>query len=155
MWLIKPERPIAPIVTRKVHRIRNADVADAPRWSEIAPEVATALADRIPVAHNARVEYDVLRRHMPGWAPATVLDTLRLARAVWPGLGTYNLDRLLDHAGISLGDGPGQRHRAGFDVHATALLFLALAKAAGGREQLFTAASLPGLTPADDQATLW
>jgi DNA polymerase III epsilon subunit-like protein len=154
-WLVKPEQSIAPIVTRKVHGIRNADVADAPGWSEVAPEVGAALAHRIPIAHNARVEYDVLRRHMPSWAPATVLDTLRLARAVWPGLGTYNLDRLLDHTGIVLGDGSGQRHRAGFDVQATALLFLALAKTAESREQLFTLASLPGLSPAGDQGVLW
>ncbi|MGH8902435.1 MAG: hypothetical protein ACRDYA_12345 [Egibacteraceae bacterium] len=25
-WLVKPDRPITPIVTRKVHGIRNADV---------------------------------------------------------------------------------------------------------------------------------
>src|SRR5438093_7754419 len=62
VWLVRPERPIAPIVTRKVHGIRNVDVADSPTWEEIAPDVAAALADRIPVAHNARVEYDVLRR---------------------------------------------------------------------------------------------
>jgi DNA polymerase III epsilon subunit-like protein len=115
VWLVKPERPIAPIVTRKVHGIRNADVADAPRWQEVAPDVAAALDDRIPVAHNARVEYDVLRRHMPGWSPAIVLDTLRLARAVWPGLGTYALDRLLDHAGIVLGDESGRLRRAAQD----------------------------------------
>src|SRR5207249_873985 len=113
------------------------------------------LANRIPVAHNARVEYDVLRRHMPGWAPETVLDTLRLARTVWPGLGTYNLDRLLDHAGISLADEWGQRHRAGFDVQATAQLFISLAEAAGGRDRPFAAASLPGLRADDEQATLW
>lgn len=27
-WLVKPRKPISPIVTRKVHGIRNADVAD-------------------------------------------------------------------------------------------------------------------------------
>ncbi len=154
VWLVRPERPIAPIVTRKVHGIRNADVADAPTWSEILPDVAAALGDRIPVAHNAPVEYDMLRRHMPGWAPTVVLDTLRLARAVWPDLGTYSLDPLLDHAGIFLGDERGRRHRAGFDVHATALLFIALAKVAGGPDGLFRAATLPGLTPAANQEKL-
>jgi DNA polymerase III epsilon subunit-like protein len=114
-----------------------------------------ALAGRIPVAHNARVEYDVLRRHVPGWEPSTVLDTLRLARALWPGLGGYNLDRLLDHAGIVLGDATGQRHRAAFDVQATALLFLALTNAIGTPEELLAAASLPGLSPAGTQGMLW
>jgi DNA polymerase III epsilon subunit-like protein len=155
VWLVKPERPIAPIVTRKVHGIRNADVADAPRWQEVAPDVAAALDDRIPVAHNARVEYDVLRRQMPDWSPPTVLDTLRLARAVWPGLGTYALDRLLDHAGILLGDESGQRHRAGFDVHATALLFVTLVKTAESCDRALTLASLPGVSSPDDQGRLW
>jgi len=155
VWLVKPERSIAPIVTRKVHGIRNADVADAPTWAEIAPDVAAALAGRIPVAHNARVEYDILRRQMPGWAPTVVLDTLRLARALWPDLGTYSLDPLLDRAGILLGDEPGQRHRAGFDVHATALLFIALARVAGGQDELFSAATLPGLAPPGNQESLW
>jgi DNA polymerase III epsilon subunit-like protein len=155
VWLVKPERPIAPIVTRKVHGIRNADVADAPRWPDVAPDVAAALADRIPVAHNARVEYDVLRRHLPDWSPATVLDTLRLARAVWPGLGTYGLDRLLDHAGILLREESGRRHRAGFDVHATAPLFLTLVKTAGSCDQVFALASLPGVSSPDDQRRLW
>ena len=155
VWLVKPERPIAPIVTRKVHGIRNADVADAPTWSEIASDVAATLADRIPVAHNARVDYDVLRRQMPTWAPTVVLDTLKLARAAWPDLGSYSLDPLLDHAGIRLDDEPGQRHRARFDVHATALLFIALALAIGSQERLFAAASLPRLVPETTQTTLW
>ena len=154
-WLVKPERPIVPIVTRKVHGIRNADVADAPPWSAIASDVTAALAGRILVAHNARVEYDVLRRHLPDWQPETVLDTLRLARAVWPGLDAYNLDGLLAHAGIVLDDAPGQRHRAGFDVQATALLFLALVKEVRTPDELFAAASLPGLNPAGEQGVLW
>lgn len=155
-WLVKPERPITPIVTRKVHGLRNADVADAPTWAEVEPGVAVALADRVPVAHNAKVEHDVLRQHMPGWAPARMLDTLRLARAVWPGLGAYGLDRLVEHAGITLGDDHGQRHRAGFDAHATALLFVALAETAGNRDRLFGLASLPGLASDEEpQGRLW
>jgi DNA polymerase III epsilon subunit-like protein len=155
VWLVKPDRPIAPIVTRKVHGIRDADVADAPTWPEIASDVAATLAGRIPVAHNARVEYDVLRRQLPTWGPTVVLDTLRLARAVWPDLGSYSLDPLLDHARVILGNDLGRRHRAGFDVRATALLFIALAKAVGSQDRLFAAATLPGLVSADNQETLW
>ncbi|MGW4720935.1 3'-5' exonuclease [Nocardia sp. NPDC004260] len=29
-WLVRPARPITPIVTRKVHGITNADVAECP-----------------------------------------------------------------------------------------------------------------------------
>ncbi|MGH3922068.1 MAG: 3'-5' exonuclease [Pseudonocardiaceae bacterium] len=155
-WLVRPERPITPIVTRKVHGIRNADVADAPTWAEVEPDVAAALTDRVPVAHNAKVEHDVLRRHMPWWEPTRMLDTLRLARAVWPGLGAYGLDRLVEHAGLTLGGGHGQRHRAGFDAYATALLFVALAETTSDRDRLFSLAGLPGLTSDEEpQGKLW
>lgn len=83
-----------------------------------------------------------------------MLDTLRLARAVWPDLGTYSLDRLVEHAQIMLGI--GQRHRAGFDARATALLFLVLAETAGNRDRLFSLASLPGITSDEEpQRGLW
>ncbi|MGH8906955.1 MAG: 3'-5' exonuclease [Egibacteraceae bacterium] len=155
-WLVKPERPITPIVTRKVHGIRNADVADAPTWAKVEPDVMATLADRVPVAHNARVEYDVLRRQTPGWVPERMLDTLRLARAVWPGLRAYSLDRLMEHARIVLDVDHGQRHRARFDAQATALLFIALAKAAGSPDRLFSLASLPGIAPDEEQqGELW
>ena len=35
-WMIRPLRPITPIVTRKVHGITNADVAECPTWNGIA-----------------------------------------------------------------------------------------------------------------------
>ncbi|MGH8902436.1 MAG: hypothetical protein ACRDYA_12350 [Egibacteraceae bacterium] len=71
-----------------------------------------------------------------------MLDTLRLARAIWPSLEAYGLDRLVEHTGITLGDDQGQRHRARFDAHATALLFVALAETVGNRDRLFSLASL-------------
>ncbi|WP_375546842.1 hypothetical protein [Streptomyces gossypii] len=35
------------------------------------------------LARHAGVDYRVLTRHLPGWEPAGVLDTLRLARATY------------------------------------------------------------------------
>jgi DNA polymerase III epsilon subunit-like protein len=158
VWLVKPDRPISPIVTRKVHGIRDADVANAPRFAEIAPAVLAAIGDRTPVAHNARVEYDVLRRQLPDWSPSIMLDTLRLSKAVWPGLPGYGLDPLLTHAGIAIGQTAGARHRAGFDALATARLFLALTETVPDPDRLTDLARLPGLTPAapqQNQGGLW
>src|SRR6266545_2270747 len=70
-WLVKPTEPINPIVTRKVHGIRNADVAHAPAFEQIAENVLAELDGRTPVAHNAQVEHGVLGRHLPTWQPAT------------------------------------------------------------------------------------
>lgn len=155
-WLVMPSRPITPIVTRKAHGIRNADVASAPAFDQIAPQVLATLAGRIPVAHNARVEYEALRRHLHGWTPEVMLDTLRLAKAIWPGLASYSLDPLLAHAGITPEGAGGTRHRAGFDAHATALLFAGLARTTAGRDELYALARLPGMIVAEPgQEGLW
>ncbi|MGV9823485.1 3'-5' exonuclease [Nocardia xishanensis] len=118
-WLIRPKTPISPIVTRKVHGITNTDVAECPTWPEVAPGVTAVLGDRILVAHNAKVEYKVLAAHLPGWAPSMVLDTLRLAKAVWPGLRGYGLDKLIDHAELDTTALAEQGyHRAAYDTWA-------------------------------------
>jgi DNA polymerase III epsilon subunit-like protein len=159
-WLVRPARPISPVVTRKVHGITDADVADASTIGELAPTLLAVLRDRIPVAHNATVEKAVLGAQLETWQPAMILDTMRLAKQVWPGLKSYGLDPLLAQAQISVGDRHGTRHRAGFDAYATALLFAVLADSTGNRFRLFEWASLPGsavptgpATPAE--GTLW
>jgi exodeoxyribonuclease X len=132
-WMVRPVQPITPIVTAKVHGITNADVADSPPWVQVADEVTAALSGRVLVAHNATVERRVLSAHLPGWAPPAVLDTLRLAKIVWPNLpGGYGLDHLITHAQLpppptsSAGAGGGGRHRAGYDTWMTAALLVAL-----------------------------
>ncbi|MEU8003899.1 3'-5' exonuclease [Catellatospora sp. NPDC049111] len=159
-WLIKPSQPITQLVTKKVHGITNADVAQAPSIEELADELLDSLGDRIPIAHNASVERKVLGVQLPEWQPPMILDTMRLAKKVWPGLGGYGLDPLLAHAQIVLADERGKRHRAGFDAYATARLFAVLAEATDARDTLFDWASLPGSTlPSrpliSQEGTLW
>ncbi len=132
-WLVRPVVPISTLVTRKVHGIANTDVADAPPWAEVAGEIAKALSGRVLVAHNASVERRVLGAHLPGWEPPLVIDTLRLAKAVWPDLqGGYGLDRLITYADLAAPPDArpdasvGRRHRAGYDTWMTAALFVAL-----------------------------
>lgn len=126
-WTIRPQHPITAIVTRKVHGITNKDVAYSPVWNQVAEDVLELLDDRILVAHNAAVERTVLGAHLPDWQPPTVLDTLKLARNVWPDLAGHGLDQLaaiVDTAGIS-----GRRHRAAYDVEVTYRVFAALVAA--------------------------
>ncbi|SES45431.1 3'-5' exonuclease [Actinokineospora terrae] len=130
-WLVRPEMPISSVVTRKVHGISNADVAGSPAWSEVADRVTAVLADRVIVAHNASIEHRVLAAHLPGWEPPLVLDTLRLARHVWPDLDGYGLDRLIAYAGLAVDEFAGQRHRAGYDSWMTARLLLTLVESSG------------------------
>ncbi len=51
-WLIQPGVKI-PDEAKAVHGISDEDVADSPRFEEIAHEIAAALADCIPAAYNA------------------------------------------------------------------------------------------------------
>ena len=59
--LIRPTRPIPPEATR-VHGISNADVRDAPRMSEVAPEIANALEGKFVVAYNAAFDFRALNQ---------------------------------------------------------------------------------------------
>jgi DNA polymerase III epsilon subunit-like protein len=151
-WLIRPQQPITGMVTRKVHGISNDDVADSPSWADVATDVTALLDDRVLVAHNASVEHRVLGAHLPDWAPALVLDTLRLAKYVWPGLPDgYGLDKLIAHAELDPGtfaqDG---HHRAGYDTWCTWQLLRRLVE--DGKlswDNLVTTAALPGLMRAE------
>ncbi|MFF4926080.1 exonuclease domain-containing protein [Kitasatospora sp. NPDC001261] len=159
--LIRPPRLITPFA-RRVHGIRNQDVAQVPTWEQVGPKVYADLEGAWICAHNAHVDYGVLLRHMPTWKPAGVLDTLRLARATYPKAGRYSLDALIELTGLDLASVPGQRHRAAYDAHATALLLIALAGHYDTWDALLTAAVPPGMPgaplpapPKSEEQTLW
>lgn len=124
-WLIKPPRPILPRVVR-LHGITNKDVSSSLTWDDVKDEIRAVLKNSWVVAHNARVEYDALTRHLPGWAPQGMIDTLRLARAVWPKLPSHSLDSLILYSTVDLASARGTRHRALYDAYATAGILRAL-----------------------------
>ncbi|MFF4814538.1 exonuclease domain-containing protein [Kitasatospora sp. NPDC001309] len=155
--LIRPPHPITPLSVR-IHGITNQDAASAPTWPQIGARVRAGLEGAWIAAHNAHVDYAVLLRHLPGWQPAGVLDTLRLARATYPKAAGYGLDALIELCGIDLSAVPGKRHRAAFDAHAAALLLIHLAGHHATWTALLTAAvppGLPGHPQPQEDATLW
>jgi exodeoxyribonuclease X len=147
-WLVRPAGPITAIVTGKVHGISNLDVAMCPAWAEVAPEVDWALGDRVLVAHGAHVERRVLGEHLPDWRPRLVLDTLRLARHVWPSLTSYSLPMLTKHADLDMSAVTDlQPHRAGYDTWCAWQLLRALLDSSDlDWDGLVAVASLPGPT---------
>ncbi|MFG3253272.1 exonuclease domain-containing protein [Streptomyces sp. NPDC048172] len=159
-WLIRPPEPIPARITR-IHGITNTMLEGAPSWEQIRDEVRELLEGAWIAAHNASVEYNALTRHLPGWQPDGVLDTLRLAKNADPVHRRYGLDALLDRTGIDLSGVPGQRHRAAFDAHAAALLLLHLAEHYPTWDALTAAAvppRMPGASasaPAPTADTLW
>ncbi len=119
--LINPECLISPFITR-LTGISNDMVATAPRFFEVAAEIVKQLEGRIFIAHNVRFDYNFLQAtfrelgfpfHMPH------LCTVKLSRALMPGLPGYGLDKLCLALGIINTD----RHRAMGDAISTTTLF--------------------------------
>lgn len=76
------------------------------------------------IAHHAPAEARILsayREACPNLARLPILDTVRLARDLYPDLTSHSLDVLLRHLGIP---SPPDRHRALADVRLTAEVFI-------------------------------
>lgn len=97
------------------------------------PTAADVLADLdnrftagpyVLVAHHAPAEAKILfnyRAQCPNLAKIDFLDTVRLAKDLFPGIPKHGLDDLLRHLRIP---SPPDRHRAMADVEVTAELFI-------------------------------
>lgn len=119
--LVNPERPI-PLYIQAMTGITPDMVADSPTFSELAPRIFSLLEESVFVAHNVNFDYSFLKYHLElaGFSLAVPkLCTVRLSRKIRPGLPSYSLGRLCDALGIPISN----RHRAGGDAEATAILF--------------------------------
>lgn len=154
--LVRPPNPVTQRAAA-LNGLTNQVLANAPTWETIADQVRTDLDGAWIVAHNASVDYRLLARLLPGWQPAGVICTLRLARALQPGLYRHTLDALLAALAVPLAGVTGLRHRAAYDAHATALLLLALADPLDTWADLAAIAVPPALCPGpvDEQQELW
>jgi exodeoxyribonuclease X len=143
--LIRPPRPITPIV-RRIHGISNEAVADAPQIAEIASEITDRLHGKIPLGHNVRIDIDALSRQLPtGWAPAFAIDTLLLAKRVLPSQPSYSLEKLRADLGLDVDGSAVTRHRAGADVVAAFDLFCTLISRLGSEPTLRELFQLAGI----------
>lgn len=119
--LVNPEKEI-PLPIFALTGINNEMVRDAPIFDDIAEKVAQMLTDRIFVAHNVNFDYSFVRHQLEEsgfkWT-ARKLCTVRAARKIRPGLWSYSLGNLC----LSLAIPVENRHRAGGDADATAILF--------------------------------
>jgi DNA polymerase-3 subunit epsilon len=119
--LVKPEKPI-PYFIQVLTGIRPEMVANAPTFNELASEIYHWLNGNVFIAHNVNFDYSFLKYHLAqaGFELDTQkLCTVRLARKVFPGLGSYSLGKLCRHFSIEMEN----RHRAGGDADATVRLF--------------------------------
>ncbi|MFD7865994.1 PolC-type DNA polymerase III [Streptomyces sp. NPDC059783] len=130
--LIRPpaDVPVTPMDTAQTG-LTGALLATAPPAAEVMARLDAYLSAppyRL-VSHHAHTEAGLIARqarHCPVLAATPLIDTIGLAQAVLPHLGSYRLDNLLAHYGIPR---PADRHRAMPDVQVTAqILQLLLAE---------------------------
>jgi DNA polymerase III epsilon subunit-like protein len=120
-----PHAPVTPFDTGQTG-ITPQMVAGRPSAAAVMAKLDTLLALAAPallVAHHASVEAGFLydyRDYCPNLAATHLLDTVRLAKAVYPGLPSYGLDSLMTALSIPR---PAGRHRAMPDAEVTVELF--------------------------------
>ena len=120
--LVNPGRPIEPFVAR-LTGITDEMVSGAPPAREVIPRFEEFAEGSVLVAHNAGFDCSFLAAARGGRGlPNPVLDTLRLARLLVPGLRRYRLSALVSHFGVR----QTPNHRALADAAATAGVFLHL-----------------------------
>ena len=124
--LVRPGRPIS-AAAQAVHHISWKELEGAPTIEEVLPRFLDFVGDAPLVGHNIRgFDNLILDRAMSelqgiGFRHPSV-DTLALARHLWPGEPSYSLERLLGKAGL----GGGVPHRALEDARLEASLFFFL-----------------------------
>ncbi|MBR0570383.1 GIY-YIG nuclease family protein [Microvirga sp. STS03] len=124
--LINPQRPIPYFITQ-LTGISDEMVQDAPKFYEVAKEIVEFTEGKVFVAHNVRFDYSFIKKEFAdlGYTfQRKTLCTVRLSRALIPGLPSYSLGKLCKSIDIDL----KQRHRAIGDAEATAVLFDKLIK---------------------------
>jgi DNA polymerase-3 subunit epsilon len=113
-----------------VHKLRVADLADAPPLEDALELVMELLSGRVPVFHTAVVErtflrplFSALRVRLPAAADTEVLGRLLVLERERTAPGRLSLDRLAEMLGQS-GEAP---HHALADALMTGQAFIALA----------------------------
>jgi len=123
--LINPGRSLPPFIT-SLTGITGDDLDDAPRFEEIASELADFLEGAVFTAHNARFDYAFVRnefRRIGISFSAPTLCTVRLSRKLYPNQRKHSLESIIERHDITVHG----RHRALEDARAVEA-FVAIAR---------------------------
>ncbi len=121
--LINPGKPIDPFVVR-LTGITDSMVAEAPQAEEVMPDFEEFVEGTVLVGHNVQFDFSFVSAARGEPLPNPVLDTLKLARTLVPGLKRYRLSSLAAHFGVR----QVPNHRALSDAAATSEVLLRLLK---------------------------
>ena len=121
--LINPGRPIPYHIT-EITSITDEQVANEPKIDEVIGKFVDFVGDAVLVAHNAPFDMGFIKREIKKYLnidyQCSVIDTLQMARDLFPDLKKYGLGDLNKTLGLAL----EKHHRAVDDSQATANMFI-------------------------------
>jgi DNA polymerase III epsilon subunit-like protein len=119
--LVDPGRPV-PDEVRKVHGLGAAELAGAPAFAAVAPEIVARLGGAVPIAHSVGTDRAFLHAELGRAGLALIdrpwIDTLEIARRLLL-LPRHRLGDVCRAFGVPL----GRAHRALDDADATFAVF--------------------------------
>jgi len=145
--LVRPGIPIPPFIAG-LTGIDDDMVASAPRFADLAADLARRLEGKVLVAHNVRFDYGFLcaefeRAGIPFALPA--LCSAKLSRKLYPQHPRHNLDSLIARHGLHC----SERHRALGDARVIGDFLVAAVSDLGADRvrEVATALTAPAGTP--------
>ena len=120
---VNPNKIIPKKISELTH-ITQDMVDNAPTIEDVLPKFLEFTKDAVMVAHNSAFDMGFIRREAKKYLgidyKPPIIDTLQMARDLYPDLKGYNLDRLNKIFKLSLEN----HHRAIDDAQSTAKLFI-------------------------------
>ncbi|MBS5789638.1 PolC-type DNA polymerase III [Fusobacterium sp.] len=120
---VNPNKIIPKKISELTH-ITQDMVDNAPTIEDVLPKFLEFTKDAVMVAHNSAFDMGFIRRDAKKYMEIDykppIIDTLQMARDLYPDLKGYNLDRLNKTFKLSLEN----HHRAIDDAQSTAKLFI-------------------------------
>lgn len=125
--LFNPNKKISPFISN-LTGIIDEDVEEAPVFGEKADQIIELFHSSYLIAHNVDFDFGFLNAELEKNGRKKlknpVLDTVELARIIYPKAPSYKLSQLANYLQIEHDD----PHRALSDAYVTALVFLKLKK---------------------------
>ena len=119
---VNPQVPI-PFRIEQLTSINDSMVIDAPVIADILPEFMKFCEGCVMVAHNADFDMSFIKKNCQRLdipCKPTIVDTVALARVLFPNLNRFKLDTVAKALGVSLEN----HHRAVDDAGCTAEIFV-------------------------------
>ena len=120
---VNPEEALSDF-TKRLTGIKQSDVSNAETIDRVLPDFKEFFKGTIMVAHNARFDmghiYENLRKLNLYDDQYPTIDTLQIARQLYPELKRFNLKAVAKYFKVEL----QKHHRAEYDTRATADIFM-------------------------------